>query len=201
VGLRTVKELCEIPCYSVETRPPPKKGLCTSRSFGRLVETLPEMEEAVATFVSTAAEKLRRQRCAAGALTVFMMTARFRNEPQYFRSLTAELPVPTNDTRQLIRCAVEITGRAFRRGYRFYKAGVFLSGIVPDDRIQGNLFAHADAVRSRRIMKALDGINGRMGAGAVRYAAEGLKKPWKTRFEELSPRYTTDWNSLAVVTA
>ncbi|MBN1845985.1 MAG: Y-family DNA polymerase, partial [Sedimentisphaerales bacterium] len=60
-GLRTVHELRGIACYDLETSAPPNQGIANSRSFGRPVETLAELQEAVAAYMSRAARKLRRQ--------------------------------------------------------------------------------------------------------------------------------------------
>jgi DNA polymerase V len=84
VGVRIVWELRGISCLPLERRAPPKKSLMVSRSFGRSITSLDEMREAVATYATRAAEKLRRHRLAAGILSVFLLTNRFKSdEPQY----------------------------------------------------------------------------------------------------------------------
>ncbi len=201
VGLRTVRELRGIPSISMELCPPPNKQICVSRSFGKPVSTLVEIEEAVAFYVSRAAEKLRKQNSAAGALMVFMMTHRFRNEPQYASSTIVSLPVQTDCTRELIHYALKGVKSIYRKGYRFQKAGVVLAEIRPSDQIQTDLFDTKDRQGSKKLMQALDHINARMGTGTLKYAAEGLVKPWKTKFERRSPRYTTRWNEVPVVLA
>lgn len=50
-------------------------------------------------------------------------------------------------------------------------------------------------------MGILDGINGKYARGTLRLAAEGVEKDWQMRRGNLSPRYTTEWDSLAVVRA
>lgn len=50
-------------------------------------------------------------------------------------------------------------------------------------------------------MGVLDGINGKYGRGTVRLAAEGVEKAWQMRRGNLSPGYTTDWDSLPVALA
>src|SRR5262245_6581302 len=77
VGLRLVWELRGISCLPLELCPPPKQSLMVSRSFGRPITTLIEMREAVATYMTRAAEKLRRYHVAAWVLTVFRMDSRF----------------------------------------------------------------------------------------------------------------------------
>jgi len=197
VGLRMVRELRGIPCISMELSPPAKKEICVSRSFGKPVRSLIEMQEAIAAYTTRAGEKLRNEHLAAGALMIFMMTNRFRDEPQYARSTVIELPVPTDCTQELIRYAFRGVEEIFRKGYRFNKAGVLLADLVPANQIQTDLFDTKDRDGSKKLMQALDEINTRMGQNTLKYAASGLKQNWKTRARRRSPRYTTRWSELA----
>jgi len=170
-----------------------------SRSFGRLVKSCAGMKEAIATYTTRAAEKLRKQRYAAGTIMVFMMTNRFRDEAQYSNSTVLDVPVPTDCTHELIGYALRGAESIFRAGYRFYKAGVVLTGLVPGGAIQTDLFYAPDHEMSARLMDALDCINARMGPGTLKYAATGIDQGWKTKFNHRSPRYTTRWSELAAV--
>ncbi|MBT4482749.1 MAG: DUF4113 domain-containing protein [Candidatus Latescibacteria bacterium] len=67
--------------------------------------------------------------------------------------------------------------------------------------MQADLFDTKDRDSSKRIMETLDRINARMGSGTLKYAAEGLDKPWGMRVERRSPRYTTRWEELPLVRA
>jgi DNA polymerase V len=76
-----------------------------------------------------------------------------------------------------------------------------LTALVPASQIQNDLFDHPDRERSSRLMRTLDRLNDRMGAGTLRYAAEGFSKHWRARFERRSPAYTTTWRDLPVAKA
>jgi len=78
VGLRTVHELRGVSCLPLELCSSSRKSVTVSRSFGGKVETLKELRAAVAYYVTRAGEKLRREKLAAGMLTVFIETSRFR---------------------------------------------------------------------------------------------------------------------------
>jgi DNA polymerase V len=157
------------------------------------------MREAVATYTTRAAEKLRRHDMAAGVVTVFLMTNRFTEEPQYSQSVTMPLPVATQDTAELIRYALHGIEHVFREGYRYQKAGVILTALVPAHQVQTYLFDQKDRERSQQLMAAIDAINREWGSGTIRYAALGLKAGWLMRCARRSPRYTTRWEELAVV--
>src|SRR5215471_15608993 len=199
VGLRLVWELRGISCLPLELCPPPKQSLMVSRSFGRPITTLVEMREAVAMYMTRAAEKLRLHHVAAGVLTVFLMTNRFTDEPQYSNSVTIPLPVATQDTAELIRYALRASEQIYREGYRYQKAGVVLTALVPAHQIQAHLFDQHDWERSKKLMVAIDTINTAWGSGTIRYAAVGLRPAWIMRCVRRSPRYTTRWQELAVV--
>jgi len=199
VGQRIVWELRGISCLPLERCPPPRQSLMVSRSFGRPITTLTEMREAVATYMTRAAEKLRRHQVAARVVTVFLTTNRFRDEPQYTNSATMPLPVATQDTGELITYALEGIEQLFCEGYRYKKAGVHVTELVPAYQIQAHLFDRHDRERSRRLMAAIDAINTQWGSGTVRYAAVGLQPRWRMRCVRRSPRYTTRWEELAVV--
>src|SRR5262245_39957545 len=88
VGLRTVTELRGTPCIPLEITPPNKKLITVSRSFGAATSSLGELRAAIAFYTARAAEKLRRQRLAAGTITVFIETDRFKPVAQYSPSVT-----------------------------------------------------------------------------------------------------------------
>ena len=59
VGERIVLELRGTACIPLEAEGPAKKGIMCSKSFGRDVTRLEELEEIIATYTARAAEKLR----------------------------------------------------------------------------------------------------------------------------------------------
>ena len=202
VGVRIVWELRGISCLPLELSSPPKKSLMVSRSFGRPITTLDEMREAVATYATRAAEKLRRHGLAVGILTVFLMTNPFKeDEPQYRNSIKMTLPVATYDTAELIAYALAGIEHIYKEGYRYKKAGVMFTELVPAHQIQMNLFDTRDRERAQKMMTTIDAINKRMGTGAIQYAVAGFKPNWMMRRSRISPRYTTKWDELVVVRA
>ncbi len=203
MGLTTVWELRGTPSIKLEQMTPHNKEIVSSRSFGRPVETLAEMEEAVATYVTIAAEKLRKQKCLASFIQVFLATNRFKPmEPQYSNAYMYELPEATDSTVEFIKHAHENLKKIYRKGYRFKKAGVMLSGIVPEDRYQLNLFTESYfKSRNRRLTTIIDQVNEKWGNDTLHYAATGLKKPWMMKRAHKSPHYTTQWDQLRVVKA
>lgn len=86
---RMVLELQGRPCLALEDGTAARPTIMASRSFGQPVESLDEMERAVATYISRAAEKMRRQNLVTPALQVFLNIIRFReDDAQYYGQRT-----------------------------------------------------------------------------------------------------------------
>ena len=199
-GLRTMHELRGISCIPLDQAPAPKKGIVSSRSFGRPVESLEDLREAVASHASRGAEKLRRDGSAASFITVFISTNPFRDDAQYSNAGSLRLPVPTSYTPLIITLAAGLLEKIYRRGYRYKKAGIMLSDIVPEGEIQLSLFSRLNGTaKGGALMETMDRINRSMGRGALRFAAEGIRKPWGMRRAFLSRNFTTDWRDIPVV--
>lgn len=198
---KTIRELNGTVCIDLEEAPPPKQQIVSSRSFGMPVTDLQSLAESVTLYMSRAAEKLRRQQSCAGAVHVFIRTSPFKpDEPYYANSLTIPLPSPTDDTVKLVRAVLWGLKRIYKPGYRYQKAGVMLSELVPLDQCQGDLFAQTpQTTRSARLMAAMDSINRSMGSQTVKLAAEGFRQPWKMKQGNRSPGYTTRWGELPVI--
>lgn len=191
VGARLVMELRGVSCLPLETAPPAKKSITTSRSFPVSVSEYEELKESVAFFMTRCAEKLRKGRLAASAITVFIHTGRFSAEAQYGNSVTMEMVYPSDNTQELLRHAVEALQRIYRKGYEYRKAGVMLSGMVPVEQTTGRLFDNETLERFRRVMPVVDMLNKKYGRDTVRLAGVSPKGRWRTKAAKRSPRYTT----------
>ncbi len=197
VGLRTKKELQGIPCFGLEDIPPAKKSIATTRSFG-VLQTEPEkIQEAVSTFANVCANKLRDQKSCAKTMMVFIHTNGFRTDlPQNRRNATITLPVATNLSSELSKYATMLAGAIFKPGYSYHKAGVIVSGIVPENQVQLNIFDKVDRVKQKNLYKVVDLLNSSYGRDTVRLAAQGKDRTWRLKQEHLSKRYTTKWEDL-----
>ncbi|MEA5451912.1 Y-family DNA polymerase [Leptolyngbya sp. CCNP1308] len=156
VGVRTVLELRGVACLPLELCPQPRKSCCVSRGFGRPVTSLAELKQAIASYGSTAAAKLRRDHRVAQSMQVFITTNRFRSrEPQYANSETLVFPYPASDTPTIVRAALGAAERLYRPGYGYHKAGVMLLDLSHGAICQGGLFR--DETKREREGGAADG--------------------------------------------
>jgi len=199
VGLRTVEELRGKSCISIDLDTPDKQSICTSRSFGKPITDYDDVEEAVTTFISRCAEKLRKQKSCAGVITVFVMTNRFSKDAKYINSKTIHLPIATNSTPELIEHAIKVLKLIFRKGYKYKKAGIIVTDIVPENELQYGLWDPVNREKHRNLMDVLDKISSTMGRDIVKFAIQGTRRRWKLRQEKLSPHYTTNWDELLTI--
>lgn len=199
VGIRLVRELKGTCSREMEDELVNKKMIATTRMFGNPVGDIASIKEAVATYTSRAAEKLRRQHSAASVINVFVV-AKGENHNVDFRGATHSdhitLPTATSFTNELIKPAVALVDKLYKKGTFYKKAGVMLSGIVPDMSIQGNLFLSENKNCERKLMDMIDNINFSQRDDVLKFAASGTTRDWKMRQELRSPRYTTRWDEL-----
>ncbi len=197
---RTCNELRGVSCLDLEDVAPAKQQIMSSRSFGAPVETLVEMREAVATYVASAAAKLREQGSVSGAIYVFAQTNRFReDDAQYNAGLTVSLEEPSDDTLVLIKAALGGLEKIYRPGFRYKKAGITLTLLTDKTLRQETLFDDPRVrAKSTRLMAVIDAVNQEYGRETLRSGASGIEKNWATRAELRSPRYTSRWEDLPV---
>ena len=199
VGVRLIKELNGSEAIVIRQELKTKKMIATTRMFGTSVGDLAEIKEAIASYASRAAEKLRRQQSAATIINVFLVPKQQISGPQFSHGPTLSayyiLPQPTSLTCELIKPAVKMVEDIFEQKQLYKKAGVILSGLVPDSSIQSNLFAPGRSV-GRYLMEMVDNINFSMRDDAVKFAATGMRRDWKMQQNFHSPRYTTRWDEL-----
>ena len=194
---RTVRELNGIACIPFDDNPPHKKQIVVSRSFGERITQLSDMRQAISSYMTKAAEKLRNEGMNAGVVTVFFRTNVFnQNQPQYSNSVSRTLTQPSSDTRELIRIANDLLIGIWKNGYAFMKAGVMLSDFYERSITQQGLFdVQPVDKRSTQLMATLDKIN-RQKKGQVTFARDGISQSWQMKRENLSPCYTTRWSDL-----
>jgi DNA polymerase V len=202
-GSRLLRELKGIESMEMLEELVTKKMIATTRMFGSPVTNLSDIREAVATYTSRAAEKLRRQHSAASTISVFVVpkeeshTTHFKHGPTI--STYTTLPVATDCTHELIKPAMALVDRLYKAGNIYKKAGVMLSGIVPVAAVQGNLFREHVKPKTRELMSMIDNVNFAMRDDVIKFAASGTSRDWKMRQELRSPRYTTRWDEICEV--
>ncbi|VUS50887.1 DNA polymerase IV 1 [Klebsiella pasteurii] len=195
---RTVRELRGEPCLGLEEFAPVKQEIVCSRSFGGRITEYHEMRQAICSYASRAAEKLRDEHQYCRFISAFVKTSPFAlNEPYYGNSASVKLLTPTQDSRDIITAATKCLDAIWRDGYRYQKAGVMLGDFYSQGVAQLNLFDdNAPRQNSEKLMEVLDHLNTKDGRGTLYFAGQGIQTAWQMKREMLSPRYTTRYSDL-----
>ena len=199
-GVRTWRELRGIPCIEFEDGFKAKQSICVSRSFSSEISDFAELQEQIANFASSVAEKLRKQRCVAGELVVSACTNRFKESaPQAYSTTLVSFSTSTSDQRTIVSHAVSAVRKIFSEGYGYKRAGVIATKIIPASDVMHTLFEDTEAIeREHKITTALDAINSAFGRGTVRLAVQGSGRI-KSASDNQSPHYTTRWSDIPKV--
>lgn len=174
--------------------------MCCAPSFGRLIADLDTIKQALSTYVTRLAGKLRQQGRVAGSVTVFIHTNRFRkNARQYYRTRSILLPAPTSSTAELNNYAQALLSELFAFGYEYKKIGVYVGGLLPATYQQEALFTWPRDPRLAKLDVIVDDLNDRFGRDRVRLAAVGYDKSWHLKQRWPTPCYTTRWSDIIQV--
>ena len=198
-GLKTITELRGISCIPLEEYSMTRKSCCTTRSFGKLLTNLEDIEQAVTTFARRAAERIRSESLAASCVSVFVRTNPFDKKSAYYSNgASRTLSHPTHDSITIIETALLLTKRIFKNNYQYKKAGVLLSGLCDDSEIQETLF-EKNYNQNSDLMSAIDAINYRYGRDTLQMASECKVGNWKQKRENCTRNYTTQIDRLLLV--
>lgn len=193
---RTIRELAGESCMDLEQTAPAKQSICSSKMFGKRVHTLIQLQEALATYIHRAAEKLRMQRSLCGALRIGIQTSFHGDGPKYANAATIIPAYPTDDVRQLTHYALRALEGIYRPDYAYSKAEVLLMDLRKRGEYTQDLFTPSQPERTDALMSTMDKINRRWGHDCLRSAAVPLTPDWGMRRALLSPSYMTSWEQL-----
>ena len=199
-GYQTWLELNGHPCIDTSDILQ-RQTITTSRSFGKMISTKEDLKASMASFAASCCSTLRGQDSAAGCVSVFACSNRFREDlPQYWNIATEKLSVPSADTLEITATAMELVERIYRPGILFKKSGVILSNIVPGC-CHHILFDPVEKREARiELSRTMDKLNQRYGLNALSLAITGRPDAsWKVRKDFPTPNYLTDIDQIMTV--
>ena len=200
-GSRTAMELRGISCISLEIHQEKRKNCCVSRSFGKKVTELEALKESITTHCLNAAEKIRIDNQTVKKITVFIRTSPFLKDKNYYANVKdIDLPIRTNDSIELIKQALIALKYIYKKGYRYQKTGIILSGLKDANIYRENLFSTISNERKRkRLMEAIDYTNVKYGRNSLSIAQAGLKKKLNIKRQHSSKIDTACFDFLPTV--
>ena len=197
--LNLKKDLEGIVTLCLEDEHPVKKSIATTRSFENTYTDIKDIKERVATFANSCAEKLRVQNSNCNILIILLQGSRFEKDSQtYKNSITVVLPHTTNSSLTIVKQAIKAIDKLYKKGIKYKRAGVIVTGLVPTSNHQLDLFS-SENPKHQPLMKAIDKLNKKYGDDKLKIANQDLQKTWKMKQEHLSHQYTTKFNDILII--
>jgi DNA polymerase V len=176
-----------------------KKMIATTRSFENTYSDLENIKERISTFATRCAEKLRKQESSCHMLVVKLSSDRFQKNSQQHRESTSVIfSYPTDSTLEIANAAIKAVKTIFKPGIKYKKAGVIVTGLVPNDNFQLNLFTQENP-KHKPLMTAIDNLNKKFKGDKIKLGNQDLKRTWKMRQKRLSAKFTTNINDIIIV--
>ena len=200
LGSRTAMELRGASCISLEITQSKRKSCCVSRSFGKKVERLQELKESITNHCLNAAEKIRSESLLTKSITIFIRTSPFQKmEIHYSNSKTIDFPIATDNSIEIVKSAILGLKLIFKKGYKYQKSGIILSGLYESRSYNNNLFSSTKDKKTKDLMRSIDYTNFRYGRSTLSLAVALSKKKWKTKKQYFSKIDTTNFDCLPTV--
>ena len=176
-----------------------KQAIATTRSFDYTYSDLNYIKERISTFATSCAEKLRKQGSSCHIIYVMLSSDRHKKALQQHRgSQVVNLSYPTDSSLIISEQAVQAVKQIFKKGIKYKRAGVIVSGLVPTNSHQLQMFEKENP-KHKPLMHTIDHLNTKYADYKIKLGNQDLKRTWKMRQERLSPRYTTNINDIIVV--
>lgn len=197
VAMKTAMELHGQKHFAFEQSPEQRKTLLRSRSFANPVTSWQELSEAIASHVTSAAEKLRNESLVSKVLRIFFHTSLFSHtDPHHSAHATVEFTSSTNVTHTIIKEALRLAEPLYKKGFKYKRAGIYLLELSSGSAQKCLFETQEEQVRDKQMMTVLDAINTSMGKGTLHFASTGFTKVMSMRQLQKSPQYTTHWDEL-----
>jgi len=197
VESRLQRDLLGIPTLNLEVQKS-KKSIATTRTFEKPLFDIESIKERISTFSFVSGEKLRRQKSHCHMIIILLRSNSFREDlKQHYATKAISLPYPTNSSLVLSNYAIKAIESVFKKGIAYKKAGIILTGLVPSNNYQLNIFDWENS-NHQPLMNAIDKINYKF-SNKIKLANQDLKKTWKMKQDYLSPNYTTNLQDIIKV--
>ena len=187
---RTVLELRGISCIDIEHNPPAKQQIIASRSFGKRVTQLSDLQEAIIYYVQDAHKRLRADDLLCGCLVAFAQSSPFDSNKVYFNeSRSFVFLQPTDNLLEISHQASKLIAQLYKGNIEYKKCGVVLTCLEPKSAHIHDLL-DTDVVKIQkveRLMQSFEAIHERYGKSKLALGASKLpKRNWHMKRDQLS---------------
>ena len=195
-GLRLKMELEGKSVLELDDPTEDKKSIAITRMFKSKLSDFGEIKERVSTFASVCAEKLRKQKsCCHGIIVLLIKEEQHEKRTRSYFSQMETLPFASNSTLTISKAAVSLLKKIHEPGVRYSKAGVIVTGIIPENQKQFHLFEDENP-KHLKLMQVIDAIHKKTGERKIRLGNQDLQQTWKMNQNFLSKKRTTDFTEI-----
>lgn len=192
VMAKTVAELQGLSCLEIESTPPAKKQIISSRSFGQRITDIDSLSEAMSDFLQSAVKRLRNDESLCGCVIAFAQSNPFdKNHPFYNKSISLGLSEPTDSAAVLNKIVMANMGQLFEKGIEFKKCGVILTCIEKKSLYIPDLLANTELMeKNEKLQLTLEGVKERFGDQKLAIGpCKLLDRKWTMSREKLTRDY------------
>ncbi|NBU82188.1 MAG: Y-family DNA polymerase [Flavobacteriaceae bacterium] len=176
-GLKTKMELLGMYCHQVKPVPKIKKNIASTRSFGKDVGELNQLEEAMYTYIKSGVKKLIDNGISPNRATIFICGNIHKGEKHY-SSKQIKLQKQTRDINEIWSQVQPVLLNLYSSSRKYKKCGIIFNELLPENLEQQTLFS--EPVKNIEPPKTED-------------------KQWEMRQDFISQKYTTSWDEIPIV--
>lgn len=195
-GLRLKMELEGKSVLKLDNPLEDKKSIAITRTFKKKMSDISDIKERISTFATVCAEKLRKQNSCCYNVIVLLVKDRHNaaNERYYFSQMET-LPFASNSSLTISGAAVSLLKKLYEPGETYLKAGVIVTGLMPENKKQLHLFEEENP-KHLKLMKVMDDYYKKTGERKIRLGNQDLQHTWIMNQNFLSDRCTTEFNEI-----
>ena len=201
-GKRIHQELYGKSCIPIESIPPIRKQIVSSRSFGCDLKDFDELNQALTNLTRKAVNKLNNHKLSTTTITVFIYTnPHKKDKPCVHLSKTIGMTSAIQDQSQIIPLVSEVLRLIYKPRYSFYKGGLVLGNLAKNYQQQDLFSVNQNSpvqIMERKKSNTIRSVNNRFNE-SIKYASELGNNRWLPRADFRSSRYTTRWSELLVI--
>ncbi|WP_293895041.1 Y-family DNA polymerase [Flavobacterium sp.] len=196
IGLRLKSELEGKSVLTLDNPLEDKKSIAVTRTFKKKLSNINDIKERISTFATVCAEKLRKQNSCCHTVIVILVKDQYQNrDKRYYFSQMETLSFASNSSLTLSSVAVSLLKKLHESGETYLKAGVIVTGLIPENQKQFHLFEEENP-KHLKLMKVMDDYYKKTGERKIRLGNQDLQHTWIMNQNHLSKKYTTDFNEI-----
>lgn len=155
---KIVAELQGISCLEIESTPPAKKQIISSKSFGQRIIDIESLSEAMSDYLQSAVKRLRSDSSLCGCVIAFAQSNPFdKNKPFYNKSINISFSEPTDSAVIINKALLQQMHELFNDGIEFKKCGVILTCLEKKSSYTPDLLTDAEFIqRNEKLQIALE---------------------------------------------